>query len=69
MDIINFFIWFYKGNYKEKGSGFGLYYVKIIMEMYGGDIGIYNNIDKGVIFYLELLFFDINEKVEVIKLL
>ena len=68
-DITNLFTRFYKGNHKEKGSGFGLYYAKIIMEMHGGDIGTYNNTDKGATFYLELPLLDINEKAEATKLL
>jgi signal transduction histidine kinase len=43
-DMANLFTRFYKGNHKEKGSGFGLYYAKIIMEMHGGNIGAHNNI-------------------------
>jgi len=68
-DITNLFTRFYKGNHKEKGSGFGLYYAKTIMEMHGGDIGTYNNTDKGATFYLELPLLDINEKAEATKLL
>ena len=68
-DITNLFTRFYKGNHKEKGSGFGLYYAKTIMEMHGGDIGTYNNTEKGATFYLELPLLDINEKAEATKLL
>ena len=68
-DITNLFTRFYKGNHKEKGSGFGLYYAKTIMEMHGGDIGTYNNTDKGATFYLELPLLDIKEKAEATKLL
>ena len=68
-DITNLFTRFYKSNHKEKGSGFGLYYAKTIMEMHGGDIGTYNNTDKGATFYLELPLLDINEKAEATKLL
>lgn len=68
-DITNLFTRFYKGNHKEKGSGFGLYYAKTIMEMHGGDIGAYNNTDKGATFYLELPLLDINEKSEATRLL
>lgn len=68
-DITNLFTRFYKGNHKEKGSGFGLYYAKTIMEMHGGDIGAYNNTDKGATFYLELPLLDINEKAEATRLL
>lgn len=61
-DMANLFTRFYKGNHKEKGSGFGLYYAKTIMEMHGGGIGAYNNTGRGATFYLELPFLDINEK-------
>lgn len=61
-DMANLFTRFYKGNHKEKGSGFGLYYAKIIMEMHGGNIGAHNNINKGATFYIELPFLNTNEK-------
>ena len=61
-DMANLFTRFYKGNHKEKGSGFGLYYAKIIMEMHGGNIGAHNNINKGATFYLELPFLNTNEQ-------
>ena len=35
-DMANLFTKFHKGNHKERGSGFGLYYAKTIMEMHGG---------------------------------
>lgn len=67
-DMANLFTRFYKGNHKEKGSGFGLYYAKIIMEMHGGNIGTHNNINKGATFYLELPFLNTNEKEESTRL-
>lgn len=67
-DMANLFTRFYKGNHKEKGSGFGLYYAKIIMEMHGGNIGAHNNINKGATFYLELPFLNTNEKEESTRL-
>lgn len=67
-DMANLFTRFYKGNHKEKGSGFGLYYAKIIMEMHGGNIGAHNNINKGATFYIELPFLNTNEKEESTRL-
>ena len=67
-DMANLFTRFYKGNHKGKGSGFGLYYAKTIMEMHGGGIGAYNNTGRGATFYLELPFLDINEKEEATRL-
>lgn len=53
-------IWdmFYQGNdgytlNGQKGSGLGLYLVKSIAELHGGRYG-FENIDNGVIFYIEL---------------
>ena len=35
-DMANLFTKFHKGNHKERGSGFGLYYAKTIMKCTGG---------------------------------
>lgn len=61
-DMANLFTKFHKGNHKERGSGFGLYYAKTIMEMHGGLIRAYNNTNKGATFYLELPLLNTNKK-------
>ena len=63
-DMANLFTKFHKGNHKERGSGFGLYYAKTIMEMHGGLIRAYNNTNKGATFYLELPLLNTNKKEE-----
>ena len=45
---------FYQGEHNKSGSGIGLSYAKILIEMHGGNIGAYNNTDKGATFYYEL---------------
>lgn len=45
---------FYQGEHDKSGSGIGLSYSRILIEMHGGNIGAYNNPDKGATFYYEL---------------
>ena len=45
---------FYQGKHNKSGSGIGLSYAKVLIEMHGGHIGAYNNPDKGATFYYEL---------------
>lgn len=53
-DISNIFIPFYQGNHGLKGTGIGLSYSKLLVEMHGGKIGAYNNEKKGATFFYEL---------------
>lgn len=48
---------FYQGKHNKSGSGIGLSYAKILIEMHGGHIGAYNNPEKGATFYYELPVF------------
>jgi len=45
---------FYQGEHNKSGSGIGLSYAKVLIEMHGGRIGAYNNPDRGATFYYEL---------------
>ena len=45
---------FYQSNNEKYGSGIGLSYSKILIEMLGGQIGAFNNEDKGATFWWEI---------------
>jgi signal transduction histidine kinase/ligand-binding sensor domain-containing protein/DNA-binding response OmpR family regulator len=45
---------FYQGAHQQHGSGIGLSYSKILIEMHGGRIGAENNSKKGATFYFDL---------------
>ncbi len=53
IDSSKMFTRFYQGNSEKYGSGIGLSYSKILVEMHGGNIGVYNNTDKGATFWWE----------------
>ena len=44
---------FYQGENEKEGTGIGLSYSKILVELHKGNIGVYNNADKGACFYYE----------------
>lgn len=54
VDIDKLFTRFYQGENRKEGSGIGLSYSKILVEMHKGKIGAYNNPEKGACFYYEL---------------
>lgn len=54
VDVSKLFTRFYQGNHDRKGSGIGLSYAKMLIEMHGGIIGAIDNEDKGATFYFEL---------------
>ncbi len=54
VDPDKLFVRFYQGNSEQGGSGIGLSYSKILVELHKGKIGAYNNPDKGATFYFEL---------------
>lgn len=54
VDISRLFNRFYQGNHNKIGSGIGLSYAKILIEMHGGSIGAFSNQEKGATFYFEL---------------
>lgn len=53
-DLSHLFTRFYQGDHRLSGSGIGLSYSKTLLVLHGGEIGAYNNEDKGVTFWFEL---------------
>ena len=45
---------FYQGKHNEGGSGIGLSYAKMLIDLHGGRIGAFNNEDGGATFFYEL---------------
>ncbi len=54
IDPSKMFTRFYQSNSEKYGSGIGLSYSKILVELHGGNIGVYNNPDKGATFWWEI---------------
>ena len=54
VDTEKLFVRFYQGDAEHEGTGIGLSYSKILVELHKGKIGAYNNPDKGATFYFEL---------------
>lgn len=54
VDMTRLFDRFYQGEHGRKGSGIGLSYSRLLVEMHGGRIGVMNNVSKGATFYYEL---------------
>lgn len=54
IDMSKMFTRFYQSNSEKYGSGIGLSYSKILVELHGGNIGVYNNPDKGATFWWEI---------------
>jgi len=54
VDTQKLFTRFYQGENEKEGSGIGLSYSKILVEMHKGHIGVYNNEGGGACFYYEL---------------
>ena len=54
VDIERIFTRFYQSKSEKYGSGIGLSYSKILVEMHGGSIGVYNNPDMGATFWWEI---------------
>ena len=53
-DLSRLFNSYYQGNNEKLGTGIGLSYSKLLIELQGGNIGAYNNPDKGATFYITL---------------
>lgn len=53
-DMKHLFVRFYQGKNSKEGSGIGLSYVKVLVELQGGKINAYNNEKTGATFYFEL---------------
>ena len=54
IDPEKMFTRFYQSKNEKYGSGIGLSYSKILVEMHGGSIGVYNNEDRGATFWWEI---------------
>lgn len=54
LDPHKLFTRFYRGNQEQEGSGIGLSYAKMLIELHHGKIGAYNNEDKGATFFIDL---------------
>ena len=63
-DIARVFDRHYEGAHTCKGSGIGLAYSKMMAELHGGRMGVYNNEEKGATFYFELPLVQETEVVE-----
>lgn len=54
VDLNQLFKPFYQGVHEQHGSGIGLSFSKILVEMHGGHIGAESNADQGATFYFEI---------------
>ena len=54
VDVEKIFNQFYQSNSEKYGSGIGLSYSKILVEMHGGNIGVENNVSKGATFWWDI---------------
>ena len=54
IDYSKIFTRFYQSNSEKYGSGIGLSYSKILVDLHGGEIGAYNNDVKGATFWWEI---------------
>ena len=64
-EIAHVFDRHYEGQHLKNGSGIGLAYSKILANLHGGDMGVYNNKDKGATFYIELPKIEENDSMEI----
>lgn len=53
-DSTKLFTRFYQGNSEREGSGIGLSYAKMLIELHHGHIGAYNTSPKGATFFIDL---------------
>ncbi|MFV0325680.1 MAG: two-component regulator propeller domain-containing protein [Bacteroides xylanisolvens] len=54
VDVSKLFTRFYQGTGEQTGTGIGLSYSKILVELHGGSIGARNNSEVGAAFFFEL---------------
>lgn len=54
VDIDKLFTRFYQGEHDKGGSGIGLSYAKMLIDLHGGRIGAFSNDDGGATFFYEL---------------
>lgn len=63
-DISHLFDRFYQGEHRHEGTGIGLSYARLLIEMQGGRIGAMNNADKGATFFYELPVNGVSARIE-----
>lgn len=54
VDIKKLFTRFYQGKHNEGGSGIGLSYAKMLIDLHGGRMGAFKNEDRGATFFYEI---------------
>lgn len=54
IDYQKLFNRFYQGNDEKNGSGIGLSYAKLLVDLHKGSIGAYNNVTQGATFYFKI---------------
>ena len=54
VDTQKLFTRFYQGMGEQSGTGIGLSYSKILVELHGGSIGARDNSESGATFFFEL---------------
>ena len=54
VNIKKLFTRFYQGKHNEGGSGIGLSYAKMLIDLHGGRMGAFNNKDRGATFFYEI---------------
>lgn len=54
VDLEKLFTRFYQGKHNKGGSGIGLSYAKMLIDLHGGRMGAFNNEDGGATFFYEL---------------
>lgn len=54
VDLNKLFTRFYQGKHNQGGSGIGLSYAKMLIDLHGGRIGAFKNEDRGATFFYEL---------------
>lgn len=54
VDIKKLFTRFYQGKHNEGGSGIGLSYAKMLIDLHGGRMGAFNNKDRGATFFYDI---------------
>lgn len=65
LDPDKMFTRFYQSNSEQYGSGIGLSYSKILVELHGGCIGAYDNFDQGATFWWEIPVHNCVENTEI----
>lgn len=64
-DMTQMFTRFYQSGGEKYGSGIGLAYSKILVELHGGNIGAYSNDDRGATFWWEVPLTPVSQEEQV----